>query len=46
MKSAASNAQTNITSRSALCQWIKDNAWIAMIVMNFEDAYVSSENYR
>ncbi len=46
MKNAASNVQTSITSKDALCRWIKDDAWTATIVMNFEDAHVSSENYR
>jgi len=45
-KSVASNVQTNITLRSALCWWIKDDAWTATIVMNSEDAHVSDENYR
>ncbi len=46
MKSVASNVQTNITSKNALCQWIKDDAQTAIIIMNSEDAHVSSENYR
>ena len=46
MKSVTSNVQINITSKDALCQWIKDDAWTAMIVMNSENIHVSSENYR
>ncbi len=46
MKSAASNAQINITSKDALYWWIKDNAWTAMIITNFENTYILSENYR
>ncbi len=46
MKSVASNAQINITSKDALYQWIEDDAWTATIVTNSEDAYVSSKNYR
>ncbi len=46
MKNVASNAQINITSRNALCWWIKDNAWIAMIVMNSENVHASSKNYK
>jgi len=46
IKSAASNAQTNITLKDALYQWIENDAWTAIIVMNSEDAHASSENYR
>jgi len=46
MKSAASNAQINITSRDALCQWIEDDAWTATIVTNSENTHALSENYK
>ncbi len=36
----------NITSRNALCWWIKDDARTATIVTNSEDIHVLSENYK
>ena len=43
---AASSAQTNITSRSAWCLWIKDVALTATKITNSEDASVSNDNSR
>ncbi len=46
IKNAALNIQINIVLKNALCWWIKDNAWTAIIIMNSEDVHVSSEKYK
>ncbi len=46
MKNVASNVQINITLKDALYQWIKDDVQTATIVMNSENVYVSSKNYK